>query len=137
MSILDVLPPPQPARSCVDSGWLKCRSEKRQPFPSPLSRPPLNPAPSSSFNPAVSPHGCSPSAHALALSYFPKSPVISLTLSFSSSSCQSPLLSTPTSAQRLAVLCEWRNQQGNVHSLYTTQYLFPERIPTSPHDTVS
>lgn len=53
----NVFPPPRPAGSCVDSGWLKCRSERRQPpnqhFSSPLSCPLQTPPPPSLSSPQL------------------------------------------------------------------------------------
>lgn len=68
----------------IMAGW-KCRSEKWQSPKQPLPIPPppfQSPASTSFHNPSApcvqpSPHGFSPSVHVLALSYFPKYPVLS------------------------------------------------------------
>lgn len=90
--------------------------QPNQPVLTSLSRPLLKPRPLqlspplSSFRPA--PLTMTPLLHALALSYFPKSPVLSLIISFSimlsplgRPLCQAPPTPTPSQCKRLAVLC--------------------------------
>lgn len=116
---VDVFQPPQPAGSCVDSGWLKCRSERRQPpnqpFPSPLSPPPSNPAFYSAvsalqllFNPALAPRLLSFSSCPCSQLFPRESPVlsrmISLSLDRARSSCQLPNTYSH-SMERLRILC--------------------------------
>lgn len=116
----NVFPPPQPAGSCVDSGWLKCRSKRRQPsnqpFPSPLSAPPYQTPPSPSLTSLQpSPKGFPSFACVIALSSFPKSPF--------QSSCQKAHSSKPLPRLNASVATVRSVQQLEVAK--TVHYMLP------------
>lgn len=123
----NVFPPPQPAGSCVDSGWLKCRSKRRpQTLKPALSLTPLwlphtklHPL---HLSPAFSPLLTASLACVLALSYFPKSPF--------QSSCQKAHSSKPLPRLNASVASQISSTARSCKNCpqHVDSYLFAENF---------